>query len=143
MVETVVPDAPNRTPGIVIFVAILNFLAASFFWLLATLSVLAILFGNALGVYQLVTRQMSQMAPELNLTLGINLFFGILLVFSVIFGVFYILVGIGLLRGQRVFWYIQIALSIIGLFGFPVGTVINAVVLVFLFQTSVRDFFRV
>ena len=137
-----VSTAP-RTPGIVIFVAVLNFISMTFFILLALFAVTILIFGNVIGVYQYMTDQIAHYSPELKLGLGLNVIIGMLLFVSVLFSLFHLLTGIGLLKGKKIFWYIQIALSVLGLLGFPIATILNTVILVFFFQTTVRDYFRV
>ena len=133
----------QKTPGIVIFVAILNFLSTTFF-MLATLFMIGVLiFGNGMGLYEYVTDQITQVSPDLNVGFGLTFFFGVLLALTISFTVFHLIVGVGLLRGSKLFWFVQIALCVIGLLGFPLGTILNTVILVFFFQAPVRDFFKV
>ncbi len=141
MTETIVE--PRKTPGIVIFVAILNFLSTGFFFLLSVLSVMVLVFGNIMGAYDFVTRQITQYTQNTNFSLGLNFVFVILLLVSLSFIVFFFLMGIGLLKGSRLAWYFQVALSVLGLMGFPFGTVLNVLILIFFFQSSVREYFKV
>ncbi len=55
----------------------------------------------------------------------------------------FLFLGIGLLKGSRLTWYLQAVLSVLGLFFFPIGTALNALILVFFFQRRTRDFFGI
>src|SRR3989338_7668027 len=131
------------TPGVVIFVAILNFIASFFLFLLAAICAVLLIFGNAAGFYDAVTKQVNQVYGQYNLSIGLNVLFGILLMVGLFFAVFYLVVGIGLLKGRKLAWYFQIALSGIGVISFPFGTVINVIILIFFFQQNIRSFFKV
>ncbi|MCG3176162.1 MAG: hypothetical protein MOGMAGMI_01103 [Candidatus Omnitrophica bacterium] len=50
-------------------------------------------------------------------------------------------VGVGLIRRAKIAWYAQIAMSVVGLLGFPVYTILNACLLVLLFRPATRDYF--
>ena len=148
-----------RTPGFVIFVAVLNFVSASFAVMGAGVSMLLLIFGNVWGVYGYMSRhmadwnQMSQHSPlgpilpaapdPANLTFGLNFLFGFILFLSLLFLAFFIAVSIGLLKGKRFAWYSQITMSVMGLIGFPVGTILNGIILVFFFQQPIRGYFKV
>lgn len=137
------PIQTSRTPGIVIFVAVLNFIASFFLFLLAGVSAMLLALGNAASFYNEVTSRINQVYSQYNLSMGMNLLFGILLMGGLAFAVFYLLIGVGLLKGQKLAWYFQIALSAFGLLGFPLGTVINAIILIFFFQQNIRTYFKV
>lgn len=140
---TDVISSESRKPGIVIFVAVLNFLSAAMMSGLLFFSLLGLFFGNALSVMQAVSRQISEYAASVDWTFGVNLIFGFLLFFSLCFLAFFLWVGIGLLKGQKAAWYAQVALSILGLLSIPFGTILNVVILIFFFRTRVRDYFKV
>ncbi len=133
----------SKTPGIVIFVAVLNFLSSGLFLLFSFLSLVALAFGNVMGIYDFVTRQITQFTQPQNLTLGLNFVFGSFLVISLTFLAFFLILGLGLLKGKKLAWYFQIAMSVIGLLGIPFGTILNVIILIFFFQPSVRDYFKV
>ena len=135
-------EAP-KIPGIVIFVAVLNFISMAFFFFLSTLSLIVLVFGNVMGIYDFITKKITAYRPQINVSIGFNVFFILALVFGIIFFVFYLVEGIGLLRGKKYAWYFQVALSVLGLLGFPIGTVLNAVILIFFFQSSIRGYFKV
>ncbi|GEM_PF-980936 len=137
-----VKEAP-KIPGIVIFVAVLNFISMAFFFFLSTLSLIVLVFGNVMGIYDFITKKITAYRPQINVSIGFNVFFILALVFGIIFFVFYLVEGIGLLRGKKYAWYFQVALSVLGLLGFPIGTVLNAVILIFFFQSSIRGYFKV
>ena len=131
------------TPGMVIFAAVLNFIASFFLFLLAAICLVFLVFGNAAGFYDAVTKQVNQAYAHYNLSIGLNVLFGAILAAGLFLAVFYLLVGIGLLKGRKLAWYFQIALSVIGLISFPFGTIINIIILVFFFQQNIRAFFKV
>ena len=130
-------------PGIVIFVAMLNFISVAFFLFLSILSLSALVFGNVLGIYDWVTRTLAQAAPWPNFSYGLTFIFGVAMVVCLCFLFFFLWIGIGLLKGKKLAWYLQIAMSILGVVGFPVGTVLNVLILVFFFRPSVRNYFKV
>ncbi len=132
-----------KTPGIVIFVAIMNFVSVSFLAVLALLSFIGLAFGNVLGLYDIVTQQMTRYTPTPNFSYGITFIFAVALAVSLSFVLFFVIVGIGLLKGKAAAWYVQIALCVLGLFAFPLGTVLNGTVLFLFFRQPVRDFFKV
>lgn len=139
--------AAPRTPGMVIFVAVLNFISVAFLSIVSFLCALALVFGNVMGLYDLAARQMQ----AANLSFGFTFLFAVILLVSVMFLVFFLLVGIGLLKGKRLAWYLQIGMSVFGLMtsfvaglaGISFGGVLNAFILIFFFQHRVRDYFKV
>jgi hypothetical protein len=141
MTDAIAPE--RKTPGIVIFVAVLNFISTAFFLLLAVLAVMVLVFGNFVGIYDYMSSQVARYSPQIKLTLGVNIVMGLLLAVSAFFCVFHLVTGIGLLKGKKIFWYIQIALSVLGLLGFPIATILNTIILVFFFQSATRDYFKV
>jgi len=135
-----------KRPGIVLFVAVLNFIGAGVSAIWFGLCAVALLFGNAMGVYQAVMAQVSKNMPNLNtanLNLGLNLILIVLMIFAAVFGTLAIWIGLSLLKGKRFAWYVQVAFSVLGLFGFPIGTILNTVILIFFFQHATRDYFKV
>jgi len=139
----VIHNEPSKTPGIVIFVAVLNFISMAFFFFLSILSLVVLIFGNVMGIYDFITKQITTYRPQVNVSIGFNVFFILMLVFGIIFFVFYLVEGIGLLRGKKYAWYFQVTLSVLGLLAFPIGTILNAVVLIFFFQSSIRGYFKI
>jgi hypothetical protein len=144
MTDTIDLSKP-KTPGIVIFAAILNFISTAIFFAGSFVCALVIIFGNAFGVREAVTKQIqaAQTAGAGDATYAVMIVFAVILVVLLIFGLFYLFLGLGLLKGQKWAWYVQIGLSILGLLGFPLGTVIGAVILFFFFQHSIREYFKV
>ncbi|MBI3316298.1 MAG: hypothetical protein HYZ87_04920 [Candidatus Omnitrophica bacterium] len=132
-----------KKPGIVLFAAILNFISAAFMLLVSAVAATVLIFGNAVGFYDFAVRQVTQWQAGAPALLGLNVIFGILLGVSAGFMVFYMVIGVGLLKGKKIAWYFQIVLSLFGLLGFPLATVLNLVILIFFFRSSVRDFFKV
>ncbi len=132
-----------KKPGVVIFVAVLNFLSVVFFLLSSIFSLVALVFGNVMGLSEWVTRAMTQFSPSPNFSYGITFIFGAIFAVCLFFFIFFLLIGIGLLKGSKLAWYLQIAMSVLGLLGFPIGTILNALILVFFFQAPVRDYFKV
>lgn len=137
------PLGTQRTPGIVIFVSVLHFLSAAFAALFAGAAMLALIFGNILGVSDWAARKLAQIQTETTFTWGVNMLFVLILIFSLIALAFFLSMGLGLLRGRKFAWFAQLAMSVLGLAGFPVGTVINGIILIFFFHPSVRDYFQV
>ncbi len=133
----------ERTPGIVLFVAILNFISAAFFAILAMISLVAVVFGNVMGIYDVVNQQMTTVMKQPNFSYGLTVLFAVGLFMSLVFAAFFIVIGVGLLKRKKFAWYLQIAMSVIGLVGFPIGTILNAAILVLFFQPAVREHFRV
>ena len=141
-VETA-PKPPARVPGPVIFVAMMDFISVSFVALISLIALIGLIFGNVMGLYDFVTRQMTQYAPSPNFSYGITFLFGAVLAASLSFVLFFVLLGIGLLKGKSAAWYCQIAMCVLGLFAFPFGTILNGAILFLFFRQPVRDFFKV
>jgi hypothetical protein len=131
-----------RKPTVVVVVAILQFLSAATFFLISLFSILGLIFGASWNMDQMVGKMMTQYTTDPNMSFGVTVFFGALLVICLITAILFLLLGIGLLKGSKVSWYLQIALSILGLLAFPLGTIINGVVLYFFFRRDIRDFYR-
>lgn len=126
-------------PGIVIAAAMLNFISAAFSLLWSVLCAAAILFGNTLGVLNALAGRIQ----EVNVALSVNVVLGFVLAVTLAVGLFYIWLGVGLLKGKGAAWYLQVAASLIGLLFFPIGTVVNGVILAFFFTPAVRSYFKV
>ncbi len=149
------PEQKPKKPGIVIFVAILHFFSSALFVFLSLFALLAIFFGAAWGIDDYFSRQMTQMAPAANFSYGVTLIFGVALAVFVIFASFFIALGVGLLKGKKFAWYVQVAFSMLGLLGLPLGftsaalmvlplgAVFNIIVLVLFFQPRIRAHFGV
>ena len=133
----------KKKPGIVIFVAILNFFSSTAWFLGAALFAMLLVFGNAVGFYQTITSQLQERLAGQNLSVGLNVVFSFFLALSLCFAVFHLLVGVGLLKGKGAAWYVQIVTAIMGLVLIPYGTVVSVVILVFFFRSNVRNFFKV
>lgn len=140
---TELETSAGKAPGIVIFVAILNFITAAFLFLLAGLCLAVLIFGNILSLYEFVSKQITQVSGQATLGVGLNVIFGTALIFGLAFALFYLFVGLGLLKGRKLAWYFQVALSAIGLLGFPLGTILNGLILVFFFLPNTRAYFRI
>ncbi|MBI3253053.1 MAG: hypothetical protein HYZ52_07110 [Candidatus Omnitrophica bacterium] len=135
------PTEPKpKAPGMVIFTAVLNFLTAAFFFFWFLVSLFVLVFRNAMGVYDFIAREYPRV---MNLSFGLTFLFGIVFVAGLFFFLFFLAVGIGLLRGEKIAWYFQVALSLMGLLGFPIGTALNGAILIFFFQPPVRNYFKV
>ncbi len=141
------PAAPSagakKVPGPVIFVAILNFLSVSFLGIISLVCLIALIFGNVMGLYDVVSKQMSQYAQTPNYTYGVTFIFGALLAACLTFVLFFVFLGIGLLKRKKTAWYVQVVLSVLGLFAFPLGTIFNGIILFLFFRQPIRDFFEV
>lgn len=127
-----------KTPGIVLFAVVLNFIAAAFWAVMLVIAAIGIVTGNAVGLQPLAER-----VSQAGSAFAINFFFGVLAFFFALFLTFSFYVGLGLLKGQKLAWYLQVAVSIVGLLAFPVGTVLNGLILVFFFQAPVRTHFKI
>ncbi len=143
-----------RKPGVVIFVAILNFFSVALFFALSAFMALAIVFGAAWGVDTYVSQQMSQYAPNPNFSYGLTWVFGLGAAVCLGIALFFLSIAVGLLAGKKYAWYLQVAMSTLSLLGLPLslltaafvlplGAVLNIVILVFFFQHRVRDHFKV
>lgn len=142
MTETTAIDT-QKTPGMVIFVSVLNFITAGFAFLGMLISMVILIFGNVLGAADYVARQVSQMEAQANLSYGVNfIFISVFLAALLVFALF-MAIGIGLLKGKKFAWFVQVAFSILGLLGFPFYTILNGVILFFFFRPRVRDYFKV
>ena len=145
----------GKKPGIVIFIAITHFFSSALFFFLFLFSLLAIFFGAAWGIDDFFSRQMTQVAPAANFSYGLTLIFGAALAVFLSFFIFFLSMAIGLLKGKKFAWYMQVASSIFGLLGLPlgfvsaalfvlpIGAIINIVILIFFFQPRIRDYFKV
>jgi hypothetical protein len=60
-----------------------------------------------------------------------------------VMGIVNIVLAIGLLDGKRWAWFGALILSMIALLKFPTGTLIGAIVIISLFSSTVRAFFRI
>ncbi len=138
----VIPDT-QKTPSLVIFTAVLNFITAFFGFFLLVIALIGLIFGNAAGIPQYLNQQMSQYSQELNLSTGITALFVVLLVLGLLVAVSSGFVGWGLLKGKRWAWYVQVSSSVVGLLGFPFWTILNAAILVFFFRQPIRGYFKV
>lgn len=149
----VLSETPKK-PGIVIFIAIMQFFSATLFFLLGLFSVLALAFGASWGIDDYVSKQVAQYSPTANFSYGVTVIFGVMAALFLALMVFFLILGIGLLKGKKFAWYLQVAVSIFGLltvplaflwniFTLPIGAVLNVVILVFFFQPRVRGFFKV
>ncbi len=130
----------RSAPGIVLFAAILNFVGALAAAVMVFLGILGLFSG---GVADAVSQRLEAAASQAPLAFGTAFVFAFLLILGLVGLVFSLLVGVGLLRGRKFAWFIQVILSVFGLLGFPVFTVINALILVFFFQSRTREYFKV
>ena len=137
------PPDQKRIPGPVIFVAIMDFLSVTFLGILSLIFAVSLAFGNVLGLYDAVSKEMSRHAPTANYSYGLTFLFATILIICLLFVLFFVLLGIGLLKGKKAAWYIQVVLCTIGLFVYPMGTALNGVILFLFFRQPLRDFFKV
>lgn len=61
--------------------------------------------------------------------------------FIVLIGLLYFLVGWGLWTGRAWAWTAALVLAIIGLLGFPIGTIISVIILYYLTRPGVKRYF--
>lgn len=69
---------------------------------------------------------------------------GILAAFGglfIVIGLVYFLAGWGLLEGENWAWILSIVLAVLGLFAFPIGTIISIAILYYLTRPKVKRFF--
>ena len=143
----------RKKPGIVIFVAVINFFWAAFFLMLSVFFALAIVFGAAWGVDGYVSHQMAQYSASPNFSYGLAIVLGVVSAFFFVLALFFLTLGVGLVRGKAYAWYMQVAMSTLGLLGLPLsvtgllvlplGAVINIAILIIFFQNPVRNYFRI
>lgn len=136
-------QATSRTPGVILFVSILNFLSAAAGYLVALIAVLIMVLGASAGVYDQITSQLAQAQPPISLSFGVTFFFLFVALIAAAFGTFFLVIGLGLLKRKRFAWYLQVAMSVLGLLGFPFGTIVNGLILAFFFQAPVRNYYNV
>ena len=151
--QETVTAAAQKKPGIVIFVAIIHFLSAAFFGFLSLTCVLAIAFGAALGTDNYLAQQVSRFSPP-NASFGLTLVLAMALAALLCLTAFFLSLAIGLLKGKKFAWYLQVAFSTVGLLGLPLGflwaipilplgTLLNIVILIFFFRSRIRGYFKV
>ena len=141
MNETASPAV--KKPGIVIFVAILNFVSAAF-WLLGVLfSILFLSLGQAIDLFQRTMTQLNQTLTSAGLSIGLTVVCTAVMAYCAAFAIFHALLGLGLLKGNKVSWYLQLVSSTFGLLFLPYGTILSVIILIFFFQAPVRDYFHV
>jgi TRAP-type C4-dicarboxylate transport system permease small subunit len=143
-----------KKPGFVIFTAILNFFSAAAFLSIAAFMALAIAFGAAWGLDSYVQQQVSAYSPDPNMSYGLAFVFGISSGVTLLMGLYFLAIGIGLLKGKKFAWYLQVAMSTLGLLGLPlsfmtsvfvlpIGSVLNIVILIMFFRSNIRGYFGV
>ena len=135
----------QRKPGIVIFVAILNFFSCALWVFLSLLLVMFLILGNTASGYQQITSQIQQRLPNQTLPTAFtwNALFLVLLVGTLFFMLYHLFLGLGLLKGKGAAWYVQVVAAVLGLIMIPYGTIISIVILIFFFRSNVRNFFKV
>jgi hypothetical protein len=140
-----VPAAPVRTPAVVILAAVLNFIAATTGFAVFFLSLAALFISGAFQFADFIATRVAEISASTNVgvTYGINFILVLLGVLGFAASAYFVFLGIGLLKGWKAAWYGQIVMSVIGLTGFPVGTVLNAVILFLLFRRNTRGYFGV
>ena len=132
-----------QKPGVVIFTTVLNYVAAVFYGLGAIFSLIVVLLGARASAYQYVTKQIANYYPQLHLAGSLQVIFGIILAVCLFSIWFHIWLGLGLLAGKKSCWYMQVVLSVIGLLAFPIGTVLNGIILFLFFRPNIREYFKV
>ncbi len=97
---------------------------------------------GALGIllFPLLAVSVSPVDPRgpLAVLFGTGIIFFILIVLAIL----YLIAGIGLWQRQEWARWLTIVLAILGLFNFPVGTIIGLVILWFLLRDDVQALFR-
>lgn len=133
----------GKTPGIGLFCAILNFIWAAMLFVGAFGTGLAIVVGSVAGFYNTIHDRMARMGSDVVLTMSANALVGMLFMLCLLGGLVFLMTGIGLVRGKRYAFFMQIVLSVLGLFGFPIWTIINLAVIYAFFRPNVREFYKV
>ncbi len=133
----------TQKPGVVIFVAILNFISA-FWWFLGVMGCLAIvLFGSSVAIFSRAVNQVSTTLSDRGLAIGVTAVFFIALVLAALFFAFHLVIGLGLLKAKKYGWYAAVTSAVLGLVFVPWGTILSILILVLFFQRNVREFFKV
>ena len=135
-------ERPTSRPGIVIFVAVLNFLSSLFYFAAAVLIILIVLFGKVLALQDAFIDRMQRSIPEIHWSLGFHMVILVVIMVVLIMGIIHLFMGIGLMKGNALAWYFQIAISVIGLAVAPLGTVLSVVIIIFFFQEPTRRYFK-
>lgn len=151
--EDILPARKN-VPGIVIFAAVLNFIAACLTALFLLLLTAAFIFGKIAQINQLVSERLSQLSAGAHVTYGLFFILAVAIAVALLFLAFFLIAGFGLLKAKKFAWYLQVTLSVLGLLGFlsgsvlslmipaiPVMALVNILILVLFFRASVRGFF--
>src|SRR4051812_13633429 len=100
MPPTAVTAETSFRPGIVIFVAVLNFLCAAASLFVSFVLGAALLLGNLFGLRQYAADHAAAAAPQINWPAVLNVTFGFLTISAFVMGFAYILLAIGQLRGR-------------------------------------------
>ena len=142
----------DKKPGIVIFVSILHWLSVALFGLLSFFCLAALLFSHTLNLDRYFMDRISQISPP-SFSYGPVFVLAVLLFLLLCFTSFFLALAIGLLKGKKFAWYMQVAFSTLGLLGLPLGflgilpllplAALNIVILVFFFSSRVREHFKV
>ena len=153
MEAEVVDNTPKpKTPGIVIFAAVLKFFGVALFGFLSLFCVLAMIFGQALGVDQYFRDQLAHMPANQMAYGGLIAVCAVALAVFLAFTLVYLAVALGLIKGKKYAWYMQVTLSTLSLLTLPLavanpiipfGAVINLVVLILFFRKPVRGYFKI
>ena len=133
----------NEKPAVVIITAVLNFIGAAIAGLVLVASVVGLLYGAGAGIFSTITSRMSQLYPSINASYGVSFLLGFLIAFSGAFTFFYAMLALSLLKGRKWAWYAQVCLSVMGLVGFPIWTVVNGLILYYYFRPATRGYFKV
>lgn len=142
--ERLIENGIQQKPGVVIFTAILSFLSAFAWFLLSFIFTAALIFGNLFKGLQTYAADRVEQWSQAHAAAGLNVIFGSVTAFSTLFALFFLILGVGLLKGKGWAWYLEVAVSVAAAFLFiPIGTVMSAVILYFLFQPEARKYFRV
>lgn len=143
MTDTISASPAAPKPAFIIIAAILNFIMCGWLFIAVMFSGFVLLFGNLFGLIEFLSSRLTQTYPQMHLSIGLNVFMTLFFAITFCFFIFFLWLGIGLLRGHKLAWYFQVGLSILGMIGFPVGTVINVIILIFFFQPYIRNYFKV
>ena len=120
-------NSSNKTPGIVIFTAILNIFSCVAWLMGCLIAVVLLVAGNTGAFYEKVTSQMQQSFPGQTLPVALtwNVIFAVLLVGTLFFFLYHLILAIGLLKAKGVAWYFQVTTAVIGFLIISFGTILG------------------
>lgn len=130
-------------PGVAILAAIVNFISAAILFCgsagFAIVSVLSAFTGWGVALEE----RWNASVITSSVGVGVAVAAGILSFFLLVLGAFCIIHGMGLLKAKKSCWFIQVVLSILFLIQFPIGTILNGAILIYLFRNNARMYYGI